>query len=171
MTKQNFVNTFLPAALKAVAGTSFFAVVEIAEAAVESRWGESELTQKGNNLFGVKAYPQYWTGEVITMHTKEYDKQGHPFFIDADFKKYPTAIDSFTDHVKVLQGKRYRAAGVGSETSPEDEISDIAKAGYSTSDSYAKLISTIIEELRPLMPVDTSYPDPKNPFFNPENFA
>ena len=151
MTKQDFVNTYQQDAQNACSGTNIFPLLALSEGAVESAWGESMLAKQANNLFGVKAYPQYWTGKTITMHTKEYDKDGNPFYIDAEFKAYDSPRDSFADYVKTVLGPRYQAAGVTEAPDPETEITDIAKAGYSTSPTYATLITTIMHELKPLM--------------------
>ena len=171
MNKNDYVAKFFDAAVSACAGSPVFPVLALAESAVESKWGESDLTIQANNLFGIKAYPQYWKGETAIFHTKEYRADGTPYYIDAAFKKYPSFADSFKDYVDFVQGKRYQATGTENAATPEEQIKDIASAGYSTSSSYAQLISEIIEELKPLLPADTSYPDPANPLFNPENFA
>ena len=43
----------------------------MAQAALESGWGESLLARQGKNLFGVKADPA-WRGEVQTLTTREF---------------------------------------------------------------------------------------------------
>ena len=43
----------------------------MAQAILESGWGESELSTKANNYFGIKA-DSSWTGEVYNGATHEY---------------------------------------------------------------------------------------------------
>ena len=81
MEKHTWVTTHKTAAQNACAGTHIYPLLALAEGAVESAWGESELARQANNYFGVKAYPGLWTGRTITMHTKEYHPDGTPYYI------------------------------------------------------------------------------------------
>jgi flagellum-specific peptidoglycan hydrolase FlgJ len=152
MTKQDYISTYWDSAKEACTGTPLFPLLAMAESACESAWGESELAKQGNNLFGVKAYPQYWHGETITMHTREYNKEGQPYYIDAPFKKYDTPADSFRDWINTVEGPRYQTAGVESATDAGAQIEAIAKAGYSSSPTYAATIESIMRGLKPLIP-------------------
>ena len=63
MTKQDFVNKFYPAAKAAGAEFNINPVV-LAQAAIESGWGESKLSSY-NHFFGITAYGRinnYWHG-------------------------------------------------------------------------------------------------------------
>ena len=86
------------------------------------------------------------------MHTKEFHPDGTPYYIDAPFKKYGSAQESFADWIKTISGPRYQAAGIADATTAEMEIEDIAKAGYSTSPTYAATIISIIRGLQSLLP-------------------
>jgi len=146
MQKNEFVNKLYGAAKAACAGTPIFPVLCLAEGACESGWLSSELSTKYNNIFGVKAYPD-WKGKVIVMHTKEYHADGTPYYIDAPFKWYDSYQQSFEDYVKLVDGQRYAATGTLTATTPEEQIQDIAAGGYSTSKSYAAVITSIVHEL------------------------
>ena len=50
--------------------TGFFPSVIIAQAAIESNWGQSALAAKYNNYFGIKAGSS-WTGKTVNMQTNE----------------------------------------------------------------------------------------------------
>jgi flagellum-specific peptidoglycan hydrolase FlgJ len=43
----------------------------VAQAALESAWGESGLTQTASNLFGIKA-GGHWSGEILELPTWEF---------------------------------------------------------------------------------------------------
>ena len=45
--------------------------ITIAQAILESSWGESDLAQIYNNLFGIKA-DSSWKGEYVTLETFEF---------------------------------------------------------------------------------------------------
>lgn len=54
-------------------GAVFNPAVVVAQAALESGWGNSGLTIKANNLFGIKA-SKSWTGPTLDLPTKEWSK-------------------------------------------------------------------------------------------------
>src|SRR3989440_11629752 len=55
MTKEVFLAAAIVAARQSSAQSNFPAGVTVAQAALESAWGESRLAQKANNYFGIKA--------------------------------------------------------------------------------------------------------------------
>ena len=55
MKPQEFISKVAMAAQYAAQQTGVPASISIAQAALESGWGESGLTKAGNNLFGIKA--------------------------------------------------------------------------------------------------------------------
>ena len=151
MTKQQYINAYWPAAQEACKGTPIFPILALAESAVESAWGGSQLAMAANNLFGVKAYPKLWTGRTKVFHTKEYTPDGRPYYVDAPFKAYDSPADSFRDYVKTVEGHRYQATGTLTATTPEEQILDIAAGGYSTSKTYAQLITEVMQGLKQLI--------------------
>jgi flagellum-specific peptidoglycan hydrolase FlgJ len=75
MTKTEFVKKILVACATAKNhGAKFNTAVVCAQAALESGWGNSRLTVKANNLFGIKAGSK-WTGPTLDLPTKEWSKQ------------------------------------------------------------------------------------------------
>src|SRR5438874_12008179 len=55
MTKEAFLSAAVAAAQQTSAQSNLPAGVTVAQAALESAWGESRLAQKANNYFGIKA--------------------------------------------------------------------------------------------------------------------
>jgi flagellum-specific peptidoglycan hydrolase FlgJ len=74
-------------ALAKQSGAVYNEAVLFAQAALESRWGSSELTQKANNLFGIKA-GKGWTGQILSLSTKEWSKQKGWYMTTADWCKW-----------------------------------------------------------------------------------
>lgn len=71
--------------------------ITIAQAILESSWGESDLAQIYNNLFGIKA-DSSWKGEYVTLETFEfYDTK-----IEDKFRVYSNKNQSIKDHAKFL---------------------------------------------------------------------
>lgn len=112
--------------------------VVAAQAALESGWGESELTKQANNLFGIKGA---YNGQSVTMPTAE--NIGGWITVNAQFRKYPSWSASVSDHGELVgKAPRYKAA-VG-ETNYSKSITAIWAGGYATDPAYPqKIIATI----------------------------
>ena len=108
----------------------------IAQAALESNWGNSQLAIKGKNLFAIKATSD-WKGRLLYMQ----DSAGQM----ACWRAYQTWDDSIADHAAFLVGnERYKRAF---ETKTvEDFAVAVQAAGYAGPDKdYAKNIIEIID--------------------------
>ncbi len=127
------------AAVASAKATGVPASITLAQAALESGWGESALAKTGNNLFGIKA-DSLWRGQTLTMNTKEFIK-GHWVVVPALWRKYPSWQSSIDDHAAFLkQNPRYKACFLCT-TSPAFARA-LAQAGYATDPDYAnKLIA------------------------------
>lgn len=73
--------------------------VMMAQAIIESAWGESGLTKQANNFFGVKAISGQ---KSIWMPTQEDDGLGNLYWIDAPFAVYDNAYASLEGNALVL---------------------------------------------------------------------
>ena len=71
-----------------------------AQAALESRWGESELAREANNLFGVKAGSS-WSGPVLELPTWEV-VDGQRVQTVARFRRYEGFEEAVLDYVRIL---------------------------------------------------------------------
>jgi peptidoglycan hydrolase FlgJ len=152
MTKKDYITNYWAAAQEACKGTPIFPILALAESAVESSWGESLLTKKGANYFGIKAF-NTWKGKIVTLPTTEYIN-GKKELINANFRAYDNPVDCFKDYIKVVTGTRYKNAGVLDAKTPQEQIECIAKAGYSTSPVYAKTIIQVMDGLEPLVNIN-----------------
>ena len=119
------------------------ASLTIAQAILESGWGKSGLTVKGNALFGIKAGTS-WTGAVYSGKTQEcYD--GVTFTtVTGLFRAYGSWAESVADHSDLLsRNARYKA--VIGERDYKAACRAIAAAGYATDPKYADKLVQIIE--------------------------
>ena len=119
------------------------ASMTIAQAILESGWGKSGLTVKGNALFGIKAGTS-WTGAVYSGKTQEcYD--GVTFTtVTGLFRAYGSWAESVADHSDLLsRNARYKA--VIGERDYKTACRAIAAAGYATDPKYADKLVQIIE--------------------------
>lgn len=138
-----FIQKWKQAVIDATCGTGLFPSVVMAQMIIESAdsngvAGNGITFVKANNAFGIKQGIG-WTGPTATFSTPH---DGKPVSV---FRVYPTVEDSIIDHNKFLKvNSRYSAAGVFSATTPEQQIEEIAKAGYSESPTYASAIISLI---------------------------
>ena len=141
MTPEQFIAILAPAAQACMQITRIPASIIIAQAALESAWGESRLTVAANNLFGIKA-DSAWHGSSYRIQTKEY-VDGHPVLIEALFRSYPDWASSIADHATFLLGPRYAEAF--NTRNGIDFGYAIAAAGYATDPQYGQKLAEIIE--------------------------
>ena len=115
------------------------ASVTLAQGILESRNGQSELSQLGNNHFGIKA-TKAWLNAGGDYLVYDDDKPNEKFC------KYNSVADSYEHHSKFLAaGSRYAQCF---KLSPDDYkgwTKGIERAGYATNGGYAKSLQSIIE--------------------------
>ncbi|MGL5352829.1 MAG: glycoside hydrolase family 73 protein [Clostridium sp.] len=120
--------------------------VTMAQAILESGWGESTLSSKHNNLFGIKA-DERWNGDKVNMETKEnYDD-----VITGYFRAYKNYEASINDHGKFLsENSRYKDNGIFDSKTYEGQTQALENAGYATVKNeegepiYADLLEAVI---------------------------
>jgi len=120
------------------------ASVAIAQAILESGWGESALSKYGQAYFGVKcsATPSPYQDGCINMSTWEVFN-GVSVTVVAPFRTYSKVSDSFMDHGHFLRNNS-RYAPAFQTNNADDFARAIHRAGYATDPSYAQKIINII---------------------------
>jgi type VI secretion system secreted protein VgrG len=143
MTKQEFVQQTYMAASKSSERSGMPAMVTVAQAALESNWGQSKLSQEANNYFGIKAHG---THDRIQMCTDECE-QGKRVVIRAEFAKYPSLLDC----IQCRDGILLRSAVyAGARQVREDEagfIREMAKH-WATDPRYAEKLQEVLTEVK-----------------------
>lgn len=138
-TDKAFFEKIKPYVIEDMKKTGILASLTAAQAFIESNKGNSGLTQKANNLFGIKGK---YNGEFVRMLTTEY-YNGTPVKVYADFRKYPSWGESIADH-SGLFNRLARYKNLRGETDYVKACKNVAKDGYATSPTYAStLINTI----------------------------
>jgi len=164
MTTKEFVKEFYPFAEITQNKTGISAIFILAQAALESGWGE---VAPGNMFFGVKDTDGL-NGNEQLIRTTEYSRRndlqfpeiisitpvvinGQKYFkyrVRDYFRKYETPEESFTDHAKFFfKNPRYRHA-LGVAKDPVQMAIQVAKAGYATDPKYAEKLINIIQQIR-----------------------
>jgi len=142
MNTSQFISVLGPAASASQQQTGLSAAFTIAEAALESGWGDSELAQRGKNLFGVKVYPG-WEGATLSIPTREF-LNGQWVMVPAQWCLYLSWQDSITDHARFLfQQPRY-AQALTQRADGAAFARAVQAAGYATDPQYANKIISII---------------------------
>ena len=143
MNPSEFIMRLSTAAVASAKATGVPASITIAQAALESGWGESALTKTGNNLFGIKA-DSLWRGQTLTMNTKEFIK-GQWVMVPALWRKYPSWQASIDDHAAFLKrNPRYKACFAC--TSAPAFAKALAQAGYATDLTYADKVIGLMKQ-------------------------
>ena len=94
MTDKEFFERIKNDVIMDMKQSGILASLTAAQAFIESNRGNSGLTVKANNLFGMKGTYQ---GQSVTMKTKEFSG-GKYIVVDAAFRKYPSWEASIADH-------------------------------------------------------------------------
>ena len=136
--------------------TGVLASVTIAQAILESDWGQSELSLKANNLFGMKAslsgntWDSNWDGKIYAKRSNEEDEDGNVTSVLSDFRAYDTVEASIKDHSDYLTGAKngssLRYDGLKNEKDYRKAIQIIKDGGYATDSKYVDKVCNIIEE-------------------------
>jgi flagellum-specific peptidoglycan hydrolase FlgJ len=139
-TGNAFLDRVAADAIKRQRQTGVPASVTLAQAALESGWGKSGLSTKGNNFFVIKGEGP--AGHVL-MPTKEF-LNGKWVTVNAKFRKYDSPAGSFADHGKFLRENRRYANAFKHTDNAAQFAREIHKAGYATDPAYSdKLIAMI----------------------------
>ena len=105
----------------------------IAQAIHESGWGESKLSAKYHNYFGLKCGTK-WTGKSVNMKTQEEYSAGSLSTISANFRAYDSMEEGVKGYFDFIQLPRY--ANLKGVTSPRQYLQNIKDDGYATGSQY-----------------------------------
>ncbi|WP_414827365.1 glucosaminidase domain-containing protein [Apilactobacillus kunkeei] len=141
LTADNFISTISPIAQSIAKSNNLYASTMVAQAALESGYGTSYLTQIANNLFGIKSFD----GTGVKLKTSEYNSKGQAYSTDAYFKSYNSVIDSLQGYATFLTvNSRYANVFKSQSKDGFEAANNIQKDGYATDPSYATKLTNII---------------------------
>ena len=137
------------------------ASITLAQAALESGWGTSGLTVKANNFFGIKASSD-WKGETYSAVTVEYLNGVRVENVNALWRKYSSAKESFNDHAKfLLKFSRYKKLFSLPVSDYKGWAVGLQSAGYATDPLYSAKLINMIQQYE-LMKYDAAASQKKN---------
>lgn len=135
-----FIAHLGPIAQKVGQKHDLYASVLIAQAALESNWGTSELSRVHHNLFGIKGT---WHGHGVSMMTQEC-LSGKPAIVAGTFKSYTDEKASLSDYAAVLDQPMY--AGAHRSNAPTyRSATSFLKGRYATDPKYDQKLNQLIE--------------------------
>ncbi|WP_273478257.1 glucosaminidase domain-containing protein [Ignavigranum ruoffiae] len=127
--------------------SEFFNSISIAQACLETGFGQSELVKKANNLFGYKAKSGEWQGEVFSIESPEENKNGQVSMELGVFRKYNSWEESVKDHANMMvRTKDYKAIyqkAINAKT-PEEQARALSNS-YATDSSYGNKLIKLIQ--------------------------
>jgi flagellum-specific peptidoglycan hydrolase FlgJ len=119
--------------------------VVIAQAALESGWGQSGLTKQANNYFGMKAGND-WKGKIITMPTEEANPDGSRYVVNAVWPVFESAEDCFAEYAKFIERLPHFADALEHPDDPAAYVAALVNGPlkYATDPEYeTKIMGTI----------------------------
>ena len=136
----DYVDKYAEAAMEQMRKYGIPASVTLAQGILESASGQSELSRKGNNHFGIKATRTWLDGGgryLVYTDDKPNEK----------FCQYASVADSYEHHSLFLRGnKRYSNLF---ELSPDDYVGwtrGLQEDGYASSKQYATSLQSLIRQ-------------------------
>jgi flagellar protein FlgJ len=147
-TPEEFIRDLLPHARKGAAELGVKAGVLIAQAALETGWGQKVIRHADGrssfNLFGIKA-DAGWSGDKVTVATLEYE-DGLAAKQRAAFRSYDSLAGAVSGYVDFLRSNpRYQGA-LEQAADPNAYLDGLKAAGYATDPAYAEKIKAIMNQ-------------------------
>ncbi len=137
MSREEYINRWQLTAIEEMNRSGIPASITMAQGCLESGNGNSELSLKSNNHFGIKCKKD-WMGKKVY-----YDDDRK----NECFRKYKTVEESYIDHTNFLMDNpRYAFLFDLKQSDYKGWAKGLKKAGYATANDYDKRLIKIIEE-------------------------
>ncbi len=145
---EKFVSDIVRPVMENTSGKDLFPSVMMAQAILESSYGNSKLGGVPNyNLFGIKGN---YKGASIQHETKEFDSVSQKWqVVEQEFKRYPSYSESFADNAdKILNGttwdKLYYRGAWKSVAKSYQKATQALTGKYATDPEYGNKLNEII---------------------------
>jgi len=112
------------------------ASITLAQAIIESNFGNSYLARVGKNHFGIKCHKS-WEGKAVYRDDDEKNEC---------FRSYTNDYESYQDHSHFLQRSRYDELFRLSMNDYRGWAKGLKKAGYATDQTYDKQLIYVVEK-------------------------
>ncbi|MGF2384135.1 glycoside hydrolase family 73 protein [Lentilactobacillus otakiensis] len=146
-TASSFISKYKSDVTKASTKYNLYGSVMMAQAGLESGWGQSQLTTEANNFFGIKGA---YNGASVSMPTTEYNSNGQMINTTANFKKYPSAYASFADNGSTLRNgtswnSKYYSGSWKENAATYEDAANALTGKYATAPNYGQSLITVIQ--------------------------
>lgn len=122
--------------------------ISIAQAILESNWGNSELSEKYNNFYGIKGSEE---ANTVLMNTKEFVDEEW-IEINGRFRIYESWQDSMNAHTKLfVEGTTWNPqqyAAVLAADNYRDAAFALQASGYATDPTYPEKLIELIQQYK-----------------------
>jgi len=133
----------MAAAKAASAKSGFPAGITVAQAALESAWGQSRLSREANNYFGIKAYGKH---DRVAMPTHEVEN-GTVKAVTAEFTKFHSMEECFAARDRLIATSSLFAEARACPANAVAFARAIAKH-WATDPAYAEKLLAIQERFK-----------------------
>lgn len=145
-----FVAALYPHAVKAAEQLGTDPKAIIAQAAVETGWGQHVIHhgngESSNNFFGIKAN-RHWQGEQAVVDTLEF-AGGMPSQQKAAFRSYASVAEAMQDYVEFIKQQPRYSKAVESAHDANSYFNELQSAGYATDPNYANKVMSVLDSAR-----------------------
>ena len=132
---QQYIDQYKDIAIEQMLRWKIPASITLAQGILESGAGQSALTLRSNNHFGIKCHG--WSGRSVY---KDDDAANECF------RAYDSAFESFEDHsLFLVSGQRYRSLFSLKTTDYKGWARGLKAAGYATNPQYAQRLIDLIQ--------------------------
>ncbi len=138
MTKQEFLAAAMDATRKVSASSGFPAGITVAQAALESAWGNSKLSREANNYFGIKAHGKHAWVEMPTVECSD----GRETATKAKFARYASMEQCFECRDRLIASGALYAETRAAAGDPEKFARALAKR-WATDPQYAEKLMAV----------------------------
>lgn len=149
----SYINKYKAIAISEMKRTKVPASITLAQGILESKYGNSYLSRKGRNHFGIKCH-NGWSGRKVYARDDN---------MRSCFRKYKSVYASYIDHSNFLsKNKRYRFLFNLKAEDYAGWATGLKKAGYATDPAYSRRLIALIKKYE-LFKFDKPFlPDQKN---------
>jgi len=153
MTREEFLTSATRAALACSRASRFPPGITVAQAALESNWGQSRLSRDAHNYFGIKAHGDHAHVAYSTLE----DVNGRDVRVSAEFARYDSMEECFADRDRLIATAPCYAGARACGGDPEAFARALA-AHWATDPHYAGKLLAVYHANR-LDELDVRSPD------------
>lgn len=149
MTREEYIAAYAPLAIRQQKEYGIPASIKMAQGIIESRYGNSDLSRRSNNHFGIKCKSN-WVGDTV-----RYDDDAR----QECFRRYGCIEDSYRDHSEFLKNSpRYEKLFRLNPKDYKGWAHGLKECGYATAPHYASALIKCIEDYELYLLDEGEYP-------------